>query len=215
MLPLQTVKAKFESRFKSSQEKFPNRDYTKIKDYVFNSEFFSSPAAKGHHNNFPSGLAQHVLNFTYALETLVQSFDGRFKVSSDQYDPFLVAIGHDLNKVGFYTITDLNRKVGDKWYNLKQYGYDSYKDMMPGANISLGMISRNIELTMAESLSIYWAEGSWSTYSNQTLDKAWKNAMNYDGRVYLSHTADMISSQMMEVTLNEFDVDKAIRNFIK
>lgn len=198
-----------------NNSKLYERDYSKLKEYLLTSEFFSTPAAAKHHNNFPGGLALHVLNFSEVLEKLILSFGDKIKINSDPYDPFLVALGHDLNKVGFYSITDFNKKIDNQWVNLKQYGYNSTVDTMPSNYVSLQKMKDVIKLSKSEELSIYWAEGSWSTYANQSLDKAWKNAIDFDHRVYLAHSADMISSQMMENVLGEMEVDKAIRGWIK
>ena len=110
MLKQQLI-TKFEAKINYSQMNYPNRDYSKLMSYLKSQSFFDDPAARAHHNNFPGGLAQHVLNFTNALETLLSSF-GNIKKSSDDYDPFLVAIGHDLNKVGSYNFSEVNKKVG-------------------------------------------------------------------------------------------------------
>lgn len=210
----QLLITKIEARINNSKQKFPNRNYDNILPYLKSGSFFDDPAAKSYHNNFPGGLAQHVLNFTNTLEVLLESFTN-IKLSSDDYDPFLVALGHDLNKVGSYNFSDVNKKVGSNWHNLKGYGYNDKIYLMPSNNISLDRIKSIMILTLSEELSIFWCEGSWSTYNSQQLDKNWKNALSYDGRVYLSHTADMLSSQLIEKTFSDIEVDKAIREWIK
>lgn len=206
------IRTLINARVDKSAHNYPDRDYGKVKEFINESEFLLCPAAAKHHNNFPTGLALHVLNVTEALESLIESFSGRAKISNDDFDPFLVALGHDLNKVGFYNITDYNKKINGQWVNLLQYGYNNAADMLPSNSVSLNRMKALIDLTQAEELAVYWCEGSWSTYGNQSLDKAWKNAINYDHRVYLAHTADMIASQMMELSLNDLEVNQAIRN---
>jgi hypothetical protein len=208
------IQAKLNASIGESRLNNMNRDYSKIRTFVNNTDFLSTPAAAKHHNNFPSGLALHVLNFTEALEILMESFKGKIKVSPDDFDPFLVALGHDLNKVGFYTITDYNKKINGNWVNLLQYGYNNALDTMPSNSVSLSKMKSLIELSEAEALAIYWCEGNWSTHNNQPLNKAWDNAVAYDHRVYLAHTADMIASRMMERTLNDLEVNQAIRNWV-
>lgn len=193
-----------------------NRDYSKLFFYLKSSSFFDEPAAVRYHNNFPGGLALHTLNFFEVLEKLIENFpEFNLKKKMDtMFDPLIVAIGHDLNKVGRYTIEDKNKKINNQWCNFKAYGYNnSVMEMYPSTNVSLNKINSLLGLSESERLAIFWAEGLYATHSVQDWQKALGAAIHFDHRVYLSHVADMISSQFMEAILSDEEVDKAIREW--
>ena len=128
----------FTSLFKDSESMFPERDYAELEKWLWSSGFFEDPAAMKYHNNFPGGLAQHVLNFYSVYRSLLDCFETKIKCSEDVFDPFLVAIGHDLNKIGRYSIIDVNRKIDGSWKSLKVYGYkEGDAPCFPGNKISL------------------------------------------------------------------------------
>lgn len=188
-----------------------DRDTSSLLNYLKTSSFFDDPASKGHHNNIPGGLALHCLNFHSVLSKLINI--NMLPVSEQVFDPLIVAIGHDLNKVGYYTQSERNTKINNQWVALRQYEYVKSRDTIPHNMVSLELISPLINLSAIEDLAIFWAEGSWSTHNSRELDSAWKNAMAIDYRIYLTHTADMIASQFMEKTYSPEEVNAAIRDW--
>jgi hypothetical protein len=129
----------------------------------------------------------------------------------DLFNPLIVAIGHDLNKVDNYKYGTKNVKdASGKWQELMYYDYKPARSMPSNVHSSITM-SKLVDLSESERDAIYYAEGSWSTYNQQSLDKAWKAAMSRDIRVYLTHTADMISSQFMEPILDQFELSNRLK----
>jgi hypothetical protein len=128
----------------------------------------------------------------------------------------IVAIGHDFNKIGGYSLDKRNVKnerTGNQWKELLQY--DNKDRSLPSNAYGLSMMSKLIKLSELEEDAIYWAEGAYMTkgdfYMGKFLDKAYVK----DIRIYLTHVSDMLASQYVEKRLNEVEVDTAIREWGK
>ena len=139
----QDVIAIYKQKLEDNGKEF-NRDYSQLMQYLLTSSFFDDPASMRFHNNFPGGLALHVLNFENALTQLLANLlNGPLgiKISTgDKFDPFIVAIGHDLNKVGSYRLNSRNTKINGQWTNLQNYDYGNNRDCFPHAMVSMRRI---------------------------------------------------------------------------
>lgn len=210
---------KFTTRLDDHAQKY-GRDYSALKKYLLDAGFYDQPAAKGHHNNFPGGLAKHVINFHYALQTMLGALDPEkfplVKGKSDNvFDPLIVAIGHDITKCYSYKIGERNTKIDGQWRAIKQYEYDSSNSVYDHKVESM-MLMRHLVpgLSKSEELAIYYAEGVYSLAKmDQEMMKAYDNAIKTDVRIYFTHTADMLASQFMEKTFTDVEVDRAIRSW--
>jgi len=200
------------------QEALFNRDYSDLFKYLKSTSFFDDPASRANHNNIPGGLAMHTMNFFDCLSRFIEHPPHPtlqpMLISKDMFDPLLVAIGHDANKIGFYKIRSWNRKVDNQWQELKSYDYNNATFALPSNVISVNRIREVFPaMSKAEELAIYWAEGFWSIHNDHNLARNYNNAQEYDSRILLTHFADMWASRYMEKTYDEVDVNNAIRSW--
>ena len=157
-----------------------NRDYQPLLTYLIQSSFFDMPASTRFHLNCPGGLAQHILNLHECLLKLLELNPVPSKLSSDVFDPFIVSIAHDMNKIDGYKISERNSKINGQWVQLKYYDHNGSKDMYPHNLVSLDAMRRYVSLSKAEELAIFHAEGNFSTFMERELLNAQGNAFRFN-----------------------------------
>ena len=118
--------------------------------YMQSKGFFESPASIKWHGNYEGGLVDHCL----ALSELFKRMAVRFRLTFSSESIFIVAITHDLCKVGLY------RK------NPEGIGYTFNREVAKRghAKLSLERTKRFIKLTELEEKMIKYHMGMYATY---------------------------------------------------
>lgn len=190
-----------------------DRDTTELVAFLERSSFFSEPASTRFHGNFPGGLAKHCVAMSERLKFFCLKLSGSFQVS-DRFDPVVVAVCHDLDKIGKYSIDSRNVKRDGKWESIRFYKYKGDLRYYSGGEIAVGHAARLLsDLSPLEHLAIRWVEGMYAVDNNKDLLQALTAAVAVDPRIILSHTADMLSSRFDEETIDEYECSERIMRF--
>lgn len=118
----------FKKRFKKAVTETINRDgIDNLMDWLENeTNFFSSPASTRYHGSYEGGLVEHSLNvfnqLLFEMDTMVgKGWEDIYPMETVA----IVALFHDLCKVGQYRETEKWRKNSDgEWESYLAYEYD-------------------------------------------------------------------------------------------
>lgn len=159
-------------------------------EWLKTTDYFSAPASKGHHANYPGGLFDHHLNTLQELLRLTRNHTtepwGRAE------SPFIIATLHDVTKLGLYLETqdmNPNTKEMERVYITNP----DYVRNGHGAD-SVSKLLQHMNLTKEEQLCIRYHMGAYETEDWDGFDKAIRLYPN----VLWTHTADMIASKVLE-----------------
>jgi len=189
-----------------------NRSYDDLIGWLETTSFYTDPASQRYHNNYPGGLVDHMLNVNEILEDQIRSSKIKDQFTTDTFDTLIVAIGHDLNKVGTYKIGFRNRKIDNVWCQMKFYEGQYRDDILTHAEVSLALTRKYVpDLSRTECAAIRWAEGMWDeSCGTDAGRRAWTNAIKYDPRVLYTHNADMQATYYYEKILDEIELNKVL-----
>lgn len=182
-------------------------------DMLISSDFFTAPASTQYHCSYEGGLCQHSLNVYHNLKDLVDNREGLTPACYNEESLKIVALFHDISKIGCYEKGIKNEKVyydgGSKNDELGRFDWVSSvmwktkKDkFIYGSHevTSEYMLRQYIPLTLEESVAITHHMGSM----------AWDSAKDNIGEVFNTYTlalllymADMMSSYITEKPTNE------------
>ena len=188
----------------------------KLLKYLKDSDFFVAPASTKFHSNHANGLVKHSVMVYHRLAKLLEAEYGAdwrkcptaspgrgAVVSSDVPGEFLlgesaavIALLHDVCKVGCYKTSERNVKVGTEWTKKPYFSFDDPLPYGHGEK-SVYMISGFMRLSREEAMAINWHMGSYdsrSNYSNYTLSDAFQKFP----LALLCHAADLIASYLDE-----------------
>jgi hypothetical protein len=158
-------------------------------NYLSDSGFLEAPASTKYHGSHKYGLLQHSINVTLNLARLVDMATRNTLISEDyrsQYsviDILLIGLSHDFCKSNLY----LQNAVD------KSYYYNPELTQMGHAIESLLIVDKLIPgLTDEVRHSIRWHMGYYDLAGYD--ETPYRNACKKYPLVYLTHTADMLSS---------------------
>ena len=140
-------------RFIAVAQRFISRDG--IKDVLLGlekSDFFTAPASTRFHDSEEGGLCHHSLR---VYDMLYADLGATVSMESI----VLVALFHDICKIGYYTVEMRNNKNEQgKWEKVPYYGVD---DKLPfgHGDKSVFLLMQDIKLTMDEAMAIRWHMG--------------------------------------------------------
>lgn len=163
------------------------------------TDFFIAPASTKYHNSYAGGLVDHSLNVLTALV--------KFAPKEIPYESLvLVALFHDICKLGYYVIDYKNQKVYKKngtksdekgrfdWETIAYYTVDDKLPLGHGEK-SVFMILDKMKLTVEETMAIRWHMGGYESKENyQSISKAYEE---YPLALYL-HLADMEATYVLD-----------------
>lgn len=145
------------------------------------TDYFTAPASRKHHNAFPGGLLVHSLNVCEELLQIQHMYCGN---GANRESAILVALLHDVCKCNFY------KQTGD--------GY-TIRDTLPmghGEKSTYMLLQTGLALTDEEAAAIRWHMGAYSDPDKlQTLGQAFAR---YPLALFL-HMADMIAAHYIEL----------------
>lgn len=186
-------------------------------DWLCNkSDFFWAPSSTIYHCNYAGGLCQHSLNVYYAAKKFLEVYKelclpekGADKISEDSVK--ICALLHDLCKTNYYVQTEKWKK-GDnnEWIKYFSYTIDDKFPMGHGEK-SVFMITRFMQLTGTELLSVRWHMGAggdptaWlSNYQKPAMQKSFST---YPLCTLISQ-ADYFASYCMEEEVDQIVVNR-------
>lgn len=188
-------------RFKDAVSQTIQRDgIENLMEWLENeTNFFVSPASTRYHGSYVGGLVEHSLNVFNQLLFEMDSVVG--KGWEDIYpmeSVAVVALFHDLCKVGQYRETEKWRKDADgQWESYLAYEYDPEQLTMGHGAKSNFLLQRFIQLTPLEAQAIFWHMGAYdiSPYANLNGCGA---AFETNALAFLIHRADMAATYVVE-----------------
>jgi 23S rRNA maturation-related 3'-5' exoribonuclease YhaM len=167
--------------------------------------FFTAPASGGYHSNQKGGLAQHSLNVMLMAEKLGVCLMGGEEYNKIQDSVVIVALLHDLGKVGdfdksFYIpnmIQDGRPTKADPVQKYKQSDKKPWKRNPDLTNVPHGVRSaiiaeRYFELTEEEEYAIMYHDGMYEP-SNKYIISGHETPL-----LLILHWADMWASRVIE-----------------
>lgn len=191
----------FKKRFKKAVKETIQRDgIENLMEWLENeTNFFTSPASTRYHGSYEGGLVEHSLNvfnqMLFELDTVVgKGWEDLYPMESVA----VVALFHDLCKVGQYRETEKWRKNSDgEWESYLAYEYDPEQLTMGHGAKSNYFLQRFIHLTTMEAQAIFWHMGAYdiSPYANLNGCGA---AFETNPLAFLIHRADMAATYVVE-----------------
>lgn len=160
---------------------------TVLLNAIRKTDFFTAPASTRYHDSCEGGLVHHSVKVYYKLRELLEHKPDIY----NQESVAIIALLHDLCKMGFYKVEMRNTKneLG-KWIQVPYYTVDDKFPMGHGEK-SVILIMEHLKLTTDEQFSIRWHMGGFEAKENhQTLSKAYEQC---NLAMYL-HLADMLAT---------------------
>ena len=161
--------------------------------FLNNSTFFSDPASSRYHANFPGGLAFHSHN----LGKIALSLNKLFNRNINEDTIYLVAIAHDLCKIGSYNIDNKWKKNSQgKWESYLTYCYNPNQIQCLHGTESALIASKYIKLTDEEQQAITYHMGAYRL-SERDCNQM-NNSIKKYSLVLLIQQADMATAYFYE-----------------
>lgn len=172
------------TEFESICRKFVGDELDELLNYFKDTDFYYAPAAKSYHDNYPGGLYDHCKLVYIELCNL----RNKMKKNWTNTELHIIAFGHDLCKVNFYTPKVEDGKI--------VYDYPADTDWSHSTK-SLAILSKLIPnlLNKRVSEAIAFHMGLW-TNDIENVGELMKTAQTDDDLVFFTHCADMIASRM-------------------
>lgn len=172
----------------------------KLLQYLFVNNFYTSPAAKSYHENYPGGLYDH------CKEVFSQLFEYRTKMNKNWSDLelILIAFGHDLCKLGLYIMNYNNGTI--------TYSLNPIIDIAKHGTRSLEVLSELVPELLNERIanSIVCHMGLW-TADVPNISDYMRDAQSKDDLVFFTHSADMVASRLGKIANRVFIDDGELK----
>lgn len=166
--------------------------------------FFQAPASVRNHFNYAGGLVAHSLG---VYDAAVMLREGVIKARPDleaklPMDSVIIAsLLHDTCKANIYRLVSRKRKneIGI-WEEVEEYEVNYSNLPMGHGEKSVVMLLRSgLDLEDDEILAIRWHMGPWAVDTTQVeQDRSYRTAVAQTPLLPLIHTADTVSSQLLE-----------------
>jgi len=166
--------------------------------YLCTTDFFTAPASTKFHSNFAGGLCDHSLKVYARFCKMLKSEHGDkyFDDPKNKESAAIIALLHDVCKIGCYKTEMRNVKVGDKW---EQKPYFAFEDPLPYGHgeKSVYVISGYMKLTREEAFAINWHMGG---FDPRNLDGKFTiaGAFHQFPIVAIFHAADFLTTYLDE-----------------
>jgi len=166
--------------------------------YLETTDFFTAPASGKYHLNEEGGLCAHSLN---VYERMVRLCDNEFgEENYNKESAAIIALFHDLCKVGTYKVEMRNVKENGEWVQKPYYITDDSLPYGHGEK-SVYMLSGFLKLTREEAMAINWHMGGFDRRvvgGSNDFNKAY----NMYPMALLIHLADMQATFLDEKPIN-------------
>jgi hypothetical protein len=180
-------------------DKIKREGADKLLEYLQGTDFFTAPASTKFHSNHAGGLVEHCVKVYHRfVKTLEFEFGADyFKKNPEMVESAaVIALLHDMCKIGCYRVDERNVKVGNEWVKKPYYAYDDPLPYGHGEK-SVYMISGFIRLSREEAMAINWHMGAYDARNNPgswTLSDAFQKYPI----ALLFHVADNLASYLDE-----------------
>lgn len=194
MLDIPQIKTEFIRLFK---EKIHREGADRLLDYLEKSDFFTAPASSRYHLAEEGGLAQHSLNVFRLLTSTAESETySRYGWKFTEETLAIVALLHDICKIGVYKESTRNVKKNGQWETVPYYEFDDPIPYGHGEK-SVYIISSFMKLTREEAFAIRYHMGfSDESSDSRNVGKAFKQYP----LSFLLHCADQQAAFFLERT---------------
>lgn len=168
----------------------------KLIAYLEKSTFFTDPCSTRFHLCYEGGLVKHSLNVYTCLIAKKDNFIWKPVMDKIPDESLIImALLHDLCKIGSYDIEMRNKKIDGEWAQVPTYVY-SDKALCYGHGEGSAMMANSfIKLNAMESHAIRWHMGA---YSGQQDWNTLGNAIKRFPVILALHEADMEASNLLE-----------------
>ncbi len=181
----------------------------KVLDYLEKTDFYTAPSSTAFHLNVPGGLCRHSINvFTTALsiahnvlKPAIEAGTSPFKEMPSDESIAIAALFHDLTKIDLYHPSEKWAKdEKGAWYTYQ--GYEFVDDFPFGhGEKSCYRLLPLLKLTKDELLAIRWHMGAFDAGENcSAMRKTFYSAVDASPLVSIIHSADFLSSHLLEIT---------------
>lgn len=164
----------------------------KIADNLINwlrgTDFYDAPASTKYHEAYKHGLLIHTLH-VYNNICDLWKLDKFHDV--DIYSASLIALVHDLCKIGLYEVYQKNVKEDGTWKQVDAYRRNSPSYPLGHGETSMFLADRFCKLTPEEATAIRWHMGKW--YTHDALDNDLQTANETFPLVHMLQFADQLS----------------------
>lgn len=169
--------------FREIYQTYIERDGSKeLFAWLESTDFFEAPASTRYHESFAGGLAEHSAKVFHELVRLLKAYP-EIRVTAET--AAIVALLHDLCKIGCYKIEYRNRKnEHGQWERYPCYTFKEDYAFGGHGSKSVYLIQRFMPLTEAEAVAVNCHMGATqSDYSVYDAYRQWPLA-------FLLHVAD-------------------------
>lgn len=161
------------------------RGADELLDWLDTTDFFQAPASTRFHENYFGGLEEHSMKVWNELVRLLKAYP-EVKVSGET--AAIVALLHDVCKIGCYKQELRNRKESGVWRSVPVYTFKEDFCFGGHGSKSVYLIQKFMKLTEEEAVAINCHMGADSgNYSIYDAYRAFPLA-------FLLHTADMAAT---------------------
>lgn len=126
--------------------------------WLESSDFFEAPASTRFHGSFEGGLCEHSI---YVWEELVRLLKAYPEVKTTGETAAIIALFHDLCKVGCYVTEFRNVKEGNVWVKRPFYKFEEDFNFGGHGSKSVFVAQHFLDLTKEEAVAINCHMGPW------------------------------------------------------
>lgn len=166
----------------------------KVIEWLESTDFFEAPASTIYHENYTGGLCEHSLKVFDTLEILHEEFE--FDI--DYKSRIIMALLHDVCKIGIYHKEKKNVKVGQNWTQVDFWKRSDDYPIGHGQKSVIMLLQQNLNLTELEVLSI---TGHMNGYDKSDIFDA-SNIYNINENSIWLHVADFIATYKDRKVIN-------------
>lgn len=166
-------------------------------DWLIDEGFFTAPASRRFHGDYPGGLFDHSLAVTESLLEFTEKVNLKWEL---ERSPYIIGMLHDLCKIDQYKkVIDVEgvQYMGKNDIEGEEFHYE-YRDdsLFPGhGDKSVMKLAAWLHLTEEEVLCVRYHMGAYETDDWKYFDRAIKKYQN----VLWTHQADMHASKVKGV----------------
>jgi len=161
-----------------------------IHNWLTVTDFFTAPASHAYHHSYEGGLLEHCVEvFKYIAD--VNKLYPEINLTNE--NRFILAFGHDMSKINYYTKEFKNKKIHGEWKSIESYGVDD--KLRLGHEVgSIHLLKKLIDVDVQIERAILLHHGAF----NQLNINAFSESCAVDDYTFMLHTADMISTKRNE-----------------
>lgn len=167
----------------------------KLLEWLEESSFFSDPASTKYHGAYEGGLCEHSVNVFEELIRLLKAYP-EIKVTAET--AAIVALLHDVCKIGCYKQELRNKKVNNVWVQQPTYVFQEDFPFGGHGSKSVYLIQKYFPLTDEEAVAINCHMGAWDRTPS---DYGVGNAYERYSLAWLLHVADESATYIRETKI--------------